>query len=204
MWGIEEHDKRLFNYSQKDLLLDMHPEKWGTYQLGLQVKRRIWSTERVHTFLGSGLSYEKATFTRPFNHIYFEQDFFYILRYTNKYEKFQVPLTATLLFDLHKGLSISGTATANQLVFRNINNTEFSSEAFPYNEFTFELDEVHLSLGLQYRFNQFIFGISNRIYNYQKVDKVIFNRLIRDPRTDEKWERYNPTRFDISISYVVN
>ena len=39
--GIEAHDKRLFDYSGKESLLSSQPQFWGTYHIGLNVRRKF-------------------------------------------------------------------------------------------------------------------------------------------------------------------
>ncbi len=41
--GIEAHDKRLFDYArpEREALLRMQPEFWGTYHFGLNARRKV-------------------------------------------------------------------------------------------------------------------------------------------------------------------
>jgi hypothetical protein len=200
--GIEAHDKRLFDYSEKESLLEMQPEFWGTYHIAFNVNRKFWQSKNIHCLIGLGVSYEKATFLRPFNHFHFNQDSFYILRNLNKYEKLQVPLSVCVFYELGNTLIISGRLKSNVLIFRSIDHTENNSDAFPYTEGTFELDDIQLRLGLSGRIGKIIIGLHSRIVNFQKIDRIIFNDIIKDPRTDQTWEWHNPLRFDLTVGYT--
>ena len=37
-----------------------------------------------------------------------------------------------------------------------------------------------------------LIGLHSRLANFQKIDRIIFNDRIKDPRTDQKWEWHNP------------
>ena len=71
--GIEEHDKRLFDYAkpEREALLRKQPEFWGTYHFGVKARRKVCHNRRFSSFLGLRLAYEKATFIRPFDHHFF-------------------------------------------------------------------------------------------------------------------------------------
>lgn len=201
-WGIEKHDKRLFDYSEKESLLAMQPENWGTYNLDVNIKRKIWSKQRLNGLIGFGLEDEIATFLRPFDHSHFDKDSFRILRNLNHYSKVKLPLSLSVFYELGNHWFISGDLVSDILLFRSINHTENNSGAFPYEESSFEFDEIHFVLGINCRIKQFYAGINSRVMNYQKIDKIIFNYLIHDPRVNQKWEWYNPLRFDFKVGYM--
>jgi hypothetical protein len=202
--GIEAHDKRLFNYPppSPEILLAKSPEFWGTYHLSLSVKRKVWRQKRFSSFLGIGVSYENAAFTRPFDHRHFvtgtTTDDIKIL---NRYKKVLTQLSLSAFYELGDHWFISGQVVSNFLVFRAVRNTEWSSEGYG-TEGAFELDDVQLRLGLNGRIGRVIIGLHSRVVNFQKIDKIIFNDIIIDPRTDQKWEWYNPLRFDLTVGYT--
>lgn len=200
--GIEAHDKRLFDYSEKESLLDMQSELWGTYHTGLDIRRKVWQSRRISSFLGLGLAYENATFTRPFDSGYFGETR-RILLVTNKYEKILLPLSLLVFYEIGGHWIISGEFASNFLVFRSVDNTSVSnSEFFPLSEGTFELDDIQLRLGVHGRIGNVLIGLYSRVANFQKIDRIIFNRIIQDPRTDQKWEWHNPLRFDLTVGYI--
>jgi len=203
--GIEAHDKRLFDYPipGPEILLAESPEYWGTYHTGLEVKRKVWQQKRFSSFVGIGVSYENATFHRPFDHTMLvtgptTSD----IQILNRYKKVLTPLSLTAFYELGDHWFISGELTSHFLVFRSIGNTEWSREGFSYTESTFELDDIQLRLGVHGRIGKFMIGLHSRVANFQKIDKIIFNRLVQDPRTDQKWEWNNPLRFDLTVGYT--
>lgn len=207
--GIEAHDKRLFNYggSFDDLLrsrlLAKSPEYWGTYHTGLRIKRKVWQIKRFSSFLGLGVSYENATFTRPFDHGHFGTGITPgVIQILNRYKKVLTPLSLTAFYDLGDHWLISGELASYFLVFRSIGNTEWSREGFSYTEPTFELDNIHLRFGVNYRISKWMVGIHSRVVNVQKIDRIIFNDIIRDPRTNQTWEWHNPLHFDLTVGYT--
>ena len=92
--------------------------------------------------------------------------------------------------------------TSNFLLLISIDHTEWSREVFPISEGTFELDDIQLRLGVNYKLGKLIIGLHSRVVNFQKIDKIIFNDIIKDPRTDQKWEWNNPLRIDLTIGYM--
>ncbi len=200
--GIEKHDKRLFDYSEKEMLLEMQPEKWGTYHFNMSVQRRVWQHNNYYAFIGLGLGYEKATFVRPFNHLPFVEDPIMILWHLNTYNKIYTPMTISFNYEIGYHWFILGNLTSDFLVHRSLGYKQKGNNRLPFKENTFELDDLHFELGINYRIGQFLVGFSSRVLNFQKIDKIIFNNLIHDPRKDQRWEWYNPLRFDFTVSYM--
>ena len=203
-FGMEEHDKRLFNYArpEREALLRKQPELWGTYHLGLGVKRKVWQNKRFSSFIGLGIGYENATFIRPFDHFFFEYPSNKILLALNSYKKVFTPLSLIAFYEFKNHWLISGEMTSNFLLFRSIDHTESPREVYPFSKGTFELDDIQLRLGVNYKFGNWIIGIHSRVFNFQKIDRIIFNHIIKDPRTEQKWEWYNPLRFDLTVGYI--
>ena len=120
-FGIEEHDKRLFGYPDKSLLLDKHPGPLGTFQLGATLERKIANCGRIHIVLGLGLSIQVSTFTRPYDHgfrkkgvvtfdgrttnLYFQN----LLNFNSDYE-IEISNKISLLFDVRSQFNFSTIA----------------------------------------------------------------------------------------------
>jgi hypothetical protein len=200
--GIEKHDKRLFDYSEKDMLLEMQAESWGTYHWNVSINRKVGQVIRLSVFANIGVEHEIATFLRPFDHLYFEKDFYKILRNLNKYEKVKIPLSFIAFYKIFHNTYVNAGISSYVLIYRKIDHTENNSDAFPYTEFTMEPNNVELTAGLNRTFRRFLFGLNTRLVNYQKIDKILFNSIIKDPRTNKNWEFYNPLQFEFSIGYT--
>ena len=205
-FGIEKHDKRLFNVPDKALYIGWNSEAgdWGTYHYNVSIFRKIKQLKRFSFYTGIGISYEKATYLRPFDHSYFNKrdKLFRILRVQNKYEKIKIPLSLNLFYEIADNLFFDVELSSLFLVYRSIDHTENNSDFFPYTESTFELDAINLDTGINYRINHFIFGINTRIFNHQKIDKIIFGAVVRDPRVNQKWEIYNPLQLNFNVGYM--
>lgn len=202
--GIEAHDKRLFDYArpEKEALLGKQPEFWGTYHFGVKARRKVWQGKRFSNLIGLGVNYENSTFLRPFDQGHFG-DRRRILLLTDKYEKVLARLSLLTCYELGSHWLISAELASNLIVFRHIANTTVNnSNFFPYSESTFELDEIQLRLGVIYKVDKFIIGLLPRMVSFQKIDRIIFNHILKDPRTDQKWEWHNPLRFDLTVGYT--
>ncbi len=200
-FGIEKHDKRLFDYSEKEMLLALQPEEWGTYHFGLSLSKKLKQVGRFSLFEGVGISYENATFLRPFDHYYFDKDILRILLHENQYIKIMTPVPSFVSFRINNQLFFNFELTPAFIVYRRISNTLINSDLFPYSKFEFQLEKVKVNFGLAYSARRFSFGLNYRIINYQKIDKVIFNHILKDPRV-EKWELYNPLQFNFNVGFV--
>lgn len=202
-YGLEKHDKRLFDYSERTTLLESQPENWGTYHFTMNMHRRLSESNKLLIYGLLGMSYENATFIRPFDHKHFEPLSVDILLAQNRYIKCYAIPSVEFLLKLTSRLNIIGGTDLSLLLYRSVNHTESTFSSFPYSETTIEMDELQMNLGFNYTTGRFLFGIQSRVFNYQKVDKVIFNTIIKDPRINQRWERFNPLRFDVSVGYFL-
>lgn len=205
-FGIEQHDKRLFDYSilsRERILREFEDEQWGTYHIGIDLQRRLFQSDRVELFAGLGIGYEKATFRRPFNQWLLLDGFLpTILLEQNRYRKLKTPTSLLSFIRLGKQIYLTTDIRLNWLVYRSISSSDSSWSGFPYYESTFELDDIHLRGGIAYRTNNLMIGLDTKIINFQKIDKILFNEIIYDPRVDEKWEWYNPLMLNLTIGYM--
>lgn len=204
--GIEQHDKRLFDFTahlKEKILRDYAGEQWGTYHFGLEVQRRIIHKGRIDLYGGFGLGYENATFSRPFEPGYLIDGYHpLILLMQNRYRKVKAPINISSFIRLNNNLYVSTDFRISWLVFRSVTHTSLSWQSFPYTESTFFLEDMNLRFGLAYRVGNLFIGLNSRIINLQKIDKVLFNEILEDPRVDEKWEWYNPLMFDLTVGYT--
>ena len=202
-FGIEEHDKRLFNYSEKWTLLSMQPERWGTYSVKAEVERKLLSKWIFTLYSGFGLQYELATFLRPFDHFYFSDGrTIYILWHEDRYNKIGVltntRLTTKIISNVYFDMEVYPVFN----IFRLIDNSAIKDRKyFPYKKWEFEFVKIQANAGLCLQYKRVAIGFYYRFYNYQKIDKIIFNKILKDPRTDQTWEYFNPVHYDFSIAY---
>jgi len=200
--GIEEHDKRLFDYVDKDKLLYEKPERWGTYHFGINFYRKLLQYKIFFLHNGLGINYEKATFHRPFNHWYFQDDRTKILLLTDKYEKLLIPFKSMFSVKCFKYCFLNIEFNSYFTFLRRIDNSRYNSDSFPMSKWTFEFEKFNIKPGFEFKFGNFSSGINIRLFNYQKIDKIIFNYIVKDPRKDQTWEKFNPRHYDFTIGYT--
>ncbi len=125
-----------------------------------------------------------------------------ILRNLDRYNKVELPISLTVFYEFANNWRISGAMSSNVLLYRLIDHTENNANVFPYSENIVELVDINLRLGINYKIDKWLIGFNSRMINFQKIDNIIFNDIIKDPRVDEKWEWSNPLRFDFTIGYM--
>jgi hypothetical protein len=201
--GLEAHDKRLYDYSDKESLLEMQSEVFGTYYFEFNISKKIWNKKKLSSVLGLGIGYEKATFIRPFDHYHFMKDSFRILRIHDRYMKLKASLSLKIFYEIKNKWFATGELTSNFLLLRSIDNSILiDNDIYPYSENTFELDDINLHLGINYKIKNLLLGLEVRILNVQRIDKIIFNDIINDPRSDQTWELDNPISGRFSIGFM--
>lgn len=203
--GIEAHDKRSSNLTiRENSSHQQEDEKWGTYHLGMDLKRKIIAYDRLGMYGGIGLSFENATYLRSFNHGHFIDGLpDRVLRHQDRYIKVGTPLNLNTFFRIYEQLYITTDIRLNWLMHRRISNTNVHGAlGFPFTESTFELEDIHLRLGLLYRFGNLSIGLTTRVENYQKIDRILFNPSPSVIAIDQRWEAYNPLRFDLTVGYT--
>ena len=195
--GLQEHDKRLFEFPLREDLLESQPEKFGTFQTNVNILRMIYNTNKFKVNAGTGLGVELNTFRRPFDYTYRRDDDTKILRFTDRYYKYLLvlPLEARL-FAREKIFLSSSILT--QFNFHTVaNRSNFRS----YNWWIFNFHSVELASGIGYSLSLFDFALSYRAYQFKKIDRILFNHILRDPRVNKKIETENPFKLWLSIGY---
>ncbi len=198
--SIQAHDKRLYGFAGKDHILASQPELFGTYQYGIALSRKLALVNKLNLFTGIGISSELSTFERPFDHLYGKSSGIAVLLWTNRYFKYlmQTPLKLSYVLSNQLGFSLE---ILPQLNFLTVAKHHKDKDVdFSWSEF--DLYSIELNPGIVYTRGKFNFGIKYRVFQLKKIDKIIFNRIIKDPRTDQENETYNP--FKIMISCELN
>jgi len=198
-FGLQAHDKRLFDFPPKEDLLARQPEAFGTYQLSLGVHRVFQPERKISFTTGVGFSTEVATFLRPFDHNYFTGRGTYDLNSTKKYSKHlvQIPIAARYKMGRRLGFQVEALPQIGMWTMAKQNGTTITHSKFDPCFYSAEFN-----LGLNYSISRRIYlGLSYRIFQIKKIDKVLFNYILRDPRKDEKFETYNPFKLWFTIGY---
>ena len=204
-YGMEAHDKRLFNYAHRvdrERLRGMHPETFGTNAYFLAVQRRWISAGRLSIRSGLAAEYLEASFTRPFDHKIFETDYDDILRLLNRYQKLLGDALTTVDYELAGNLSLQVLAKANFEFYTKANRDASIFQQSPYSMSSFGFHSVELIPGLSYRFLGRIhlaFGI--RALNAKRVDPIVFGPWLRHDIVDQRMDYYNPFRMNFTLGY---
>ncbi len=201
--GIEKHDKRLFNFPDREMLLENQPEKWGTFTQGFSFIRRILNKKYFSLFSGLGITTEVATFMRPFNHLYFKQDFHKFLLFQNRYYKsgIFIPTNAKIkiLSNINFNLEFYPVVNMQRSIY---NSNSVGDNNFPYKSSEFKFTKFLTNIGVNYLYKNLFIGLYYRIYNYQEIDKIIFYNVVNNRRENQKWESYNPMHLKILMGYA--
>ncbi len=198
-FGLQAHDKRLFDFPPKEAALARQPETFGAYQLSLGVHRIFRPDRRTSFIAGIGFSTEVATFLRPFDQNYFTGRRTYELASTNRYSKYlvQIPIVVRYKTDRRFGFQVETLPQMGMWTAAKRNGTAITRSKFDPGFYSAEFNA-----GLNYSISRRIsLGLSYRVFQIKKIDKILFNHIVRDPRKDEKFETYNPFKLWLTVGY---
>jgi len=196
--GVQAHDKRLFNFSGSANLLNTQPGFFGTYQFGVGILKETTFKNQSRLYYGFQLSSELSTFRRPFDHKFGKTSGHDGVRYTNRYYK--VLLTVPIQLNIHNSKKIDFLIEVlPQLsVFTKAYDSRYDyTEKFNWSRLVFH--SVELNPGLDYKLGNSIISLKYRLFQLKKIDRIIFNYTLDDPRIDQTFETYNPVKFMVSF-----
>lgn len=200
-FAAAHHDKRVFHAEER--LLKEQPEKWGTWQYGIVINKRIVSVGNIlEANIGLGYSFEHLTFKRLIDHCFYKpgKSCTKILVYSDDYWVQQVLLPINIAVEPIRNWQINldirpSFATHKSFSGRNIR------------KWMFDFYSLEISPGLRYEYEHFIFGVNYRLWQWKKIDRVLFTqRTIRaadwsDPILTNTYEHYNPVKLWFSLGY---
>ena len=106
-FGLQEFDKRMFDFPEPDRFWSLNPEIFGVHQFGLSLVRKIHTSNKINLYTGIGISSELNTFTRPINHGAFSDIVDAIFLSTDHYRKTLLELPLKSQLDLNKNFALS-------------------------------------------------------------------------------------------------
>lgn len=193
--GLQEHDKRLFDFAQRASLLRTQTEFLGTYQVGFSMAKNWEQTNGLTKKIGIGLHIETATFRRPFNHNFRKEFGNDLLRISENNKNILVPIEL--------GVGYSFNAVSLQLsVISQINLLSIvvdKNDQFIWGRSNLYSAEFYTSV--IFRLNDLTkIRIGYRAYQLKRIDPVIFYNVV--PNGDNKgYESYNPFKLLLSFQY---
>ncbi|MFT4762709.1 MAG: hypothetical protein ACI9LN_004697 [Saprospiraceae bacterium] len=199
-FGIQTFDKRLYDFPPKEELLKQQTGLFGTYQLAMNLKRELVEWKKIKVYGGIGGSIEINKFNRPFDINYKKSIGPDILAFTHRnYNKYLFQGVIQTEYKISKKVSIKFDVLSQFNIKSIINTPYIGKDKFIWNEFY--LYSIEFNPGINYSYERFIFGAMYRAFQVKKIDKIIFNRIIRDPRTDQNYEIHNPFKMWLSVGY---
>jgi len=192
--ALQANDKRLFDFPGKDNLLDKEHAIFGTYQLSLNVLREIFRENKSKCM-------ELSTFKRPFDSHYNNIIGPDLLTYTDKYYQYlvQTPIIYNQKFNSRFMFSMELLPQFNFKTNALFSKTENYNYAHAWNGFNFY--SIEFCPGLIYHTNVIDFGMYYRVFQIKKIDKIIFNDIIEDPRINQNIENHNPFKLQFGFYY---
>ena len=193
--GLQEHDKRLFDFPQKNFFLSIQPEFLGTYQAGFSLAKNWEKTKGLTKKIGIGLHVETATFRRPFDHSFRQEIGFDIVRICDNYRNVLIPIELGIGYSFNViSLQLSVISQINVLsVVTNYDNkftwlrlNLYSTELYPNVIFRIS-DQMKIRLGY-------------RAFKLKNIDPVIFFSVVNNG-DNKGYETYNPFKLLLSFQY---
>lgn len=200
-YGLQAHDKRLFNFPWKERVLERQPETFGTHQFGLYLGRKVMEKGKIRLRAGVGLSTELATFERPFDYTYKKDDITKVLKWTDRYYQFMLnfPLIGEYKVSKHFGFSLGVLPQFNFFTI-----ADHTAGNINYSWWRLNLYSIELNPGIEYTASKLVFGLRYRALQVKAIDRILFNSILKDPRTDQAFETYNPFKMWLSVGYFLD
>ena len=199
--GIEQHDKRLFNYSERENLTKLHPEYFGSYIIDILVVKRAFIFKRINNSLGFNYRHHASSFTRPFDHGKFNQDDFRILRNLNQYQNVRLGLLYLIDFGVFHNY---GIRIKNSFRFNAFTKADFigiESTYYPYTMFNFNFNSFEIEPEFYINIGKLSVGLESRLLRIGTIDSIIFGSWIRDDYIDKNIDFNNPFKLALSLGY---
>lgn len=194
-YGHEQHDKRLYDFNEKEYFLSAQPETWGTYNFDFSLTKNLLKCNNFRFYFGPGIAFQRSTFHRPFDNSHFENEGFLTIPSISSYDKYGLKLDAIPMILFRNKIGLSLRVRSNILFFKSINSGL-------YKEVSFQVNSISLSPAFNIFHKKLVFGLNIRSVHFQRVDEIIFNRIINYPEDKLNWERYNPIQVSFTIGYV--
>lgn len=202
-YGLQAHDKRLYDFPVKEPILARQPETFGTHQFGLQLQKKVVQKGKFDVYVGGGISAEVATFERPFDHSYKKNMVVdRVLRWTDRYYQFvfQLPVSGNFHLSDHFGLAIDVLPQFSFLTIAEHTN----SYADNYAWWRFAPYSLEVNPGFFFTRSRVSVRLSYRAFQLKNIDEILFNGILRyEPKEGQTYETYNPFKVWLSVGYAI-
>ena len=197
----EANDTRLYDFENKDFPLRDENEI-GVITHSLSISRKVFSANSFEAYAGIGYAKKINRFSRPYDHCFTNEPgggCYNFLVYLEDYriDIVQLPLQAKI-FLLDKW-------TINLNI---IPEFSFRKTANGVGDVKFDFYTIECNPGISYESKRFSFGVSSRVFQFKRIDRVLFpsfvyGPLMKEPYPEflETYETYNPFKLSLMIGY---
>jgi len=199
--GIEEIDKRMFNFTEEQRLrvLDENLGNWATWTFGFTLNKKIIGGSGLGLDVGIGYFGELNTFPRPYIAFYGRKYMLSPLAFNKGYLLSSLALPVNISHPIYKGLSV------HVQVLPSVSFHRWVPRGFPVNHWHLDWHALQINPGLRYTFDQVYFGVMFRAYHLRKVDQMLFNKqFLQIPDDDpilKGYETLNMKKIWIEAGY---
>ncbi|MCW5923310.1 MAG: hypothetical protein KIS77_13280 [Saprospiraceae bacterium] len=206
-FAIKEQDRRLFEFPGEFEVL-YYEDTNLDFDYLVNMSKIFFPKKKFNLLSGISYSLFQTKFSRPFDHNYFSGLRTYELRYIDNYLQHSIILNIDPRIDLVIQKNSVYYVNFNSFVKLLFNkNIKDRSGNWHYNKWLFETNAFESNIGMGYRYKKIGINLAYRIFNIQKIDRVIFNQtLFKDknpPFLEKEYEIRNDNKFWLIISYQI-
>lgn len=203
--GVQKQDRRLYDFGYSSMII-AHEDSYYDHQYDININATIWSKSIWNVALGAGYSLYESKFSRPFDAHYFG-DGSQVLHRVGNYVLHNLSFINTnkiiLNAEMDKALSFVFPIRTDFTFNKHVSTNDHFER---FNKFIFEFDKVEIYIGLHGKLNRFTTCLLWRVYNYQKIDRVLFNHLIfhssHPSFLEQEYEAINFYKLMVNVGYV--
>lgn len=199
--GTEQHDKRLFNYSERENLTKLHPEYFGSYTIDILVAKSSFVSKRINNLIGFNYRHHTSSFTRPFDHGKFNQDDFRILRNLNHYQNIRLGLLYLIDFEVNHNYGIRIKNSFRFNIYTKADFIGIESTYYPYTMVNFNFNSFEIEPEFYINIGKMSIGLESRLLSIGTIDSIIFGSWIKDDHSDKNIDFNNPIKLALSLGY---
>lgn len=204
--GFEEHDERLFDFPNAVQILAQEKDA-GTRNYSIFFQRQLPIASKISASVGLGYTQKVATFSRPFNHCYFQDgDCPYVLLYVERlrHQLIQLPIDFSYTLWSQNSWSLWGNFNIlPSLAWQK--SIEARSQAVPFRKNEWDVYALALHLGPIAEWNSIFLQLQYRVYQWiAKEETYLYSADFRanNPRYFETQnESFNPSKFWLLLGY---
>jgi hypothetical protein len=176
--SIYQQDRRLFDFPNKDKLIEMEESNLD-HEFSLLFNKTNNGKAKIGFDYGAGYSMRVSKFSRPFDHPYYTGIYTEELRFIEEYKNHELLLDGIFEYKIDNSdndnltliFPINLRFTFNNKMTGTIGN-------FNENKNDFNFDNIELNGGIKYTFHRFCFSFTTRLLNFQRKDPVIFYGIL--------------------------